>query len=734
MVDVWRVVALVFLLQAPLVAAVATLGGAKVVHRALRSIQQSPIDDINQLLGGSHEQLDSWERKCTERRQNIGTLREGAASRVAAADARVGDLALATTQTQAYANELVAKFQLLKSQREEHLKACGRSEETRAKQHVMIRDSRKMLGKVEEVVQDIPGAASAHVATIKGAMEDAKARNADGGSQRAMVCRTRLAAIDEEARAIVSSQHIQATRLQAINNDSAIALVSQRNATADVDRLRALQDRREDECVNATRDIQSNIRDLKQRRVQMLHSGGLSTIVGDCEVTPWHAEGTCNVTCGGGRRGLIREVMRRPDGGMACPTELETTTTCNMQPCPVDCAVGSWGNWSNCSTLCDGGQRSRRRPVSTYPFAGGQPCPSTVDMEACGMQPCDDGCAYEDWMSWSACSKGCGGGVQTRVRKLNTTSSVGGLACPMHEDEEEACQEHACPVSGMFRCGAYQDLVFLIDGSELLREEDFADQLTFTSELVERFGVPSFAGEWFVGFPVHITQKGTQFKVTYGHMEGTGAIANVEWSWGQTTQITFQWENGPHAGVPFYEVVNPPFDTLIGWSRVSTSDEVPGPMVGIVKFGAAEPGGAVEVSALTSDTAALQGLLAQETRGRGGLDISPALAAAGRLLERGRPDAPSTVVVLVQGDPDSPHLTAQKSKRLQEQGVRVVVIGIGEIRDERNLKSMASEPWGQNYFHVETFAALRNDMEQRIIDLCPSHPSTILGGWAVVEH
>ena len=66
--------------------------------------------------------------------------------------------------------------------------------------------------------------------------------------------------------------------------------------------------------------------------------------------------------------------------------------------------------------------------------------------------------------------------------------------------------------------------------------------------------------------------------------------------------------------------------------------------------------------------------------------------------------------------------------------MRVVVIGIGEIRDERNLKSMASEPWNENSFHVETFAALRDDFEQRVVSLCSTHPETILGGWAVVRH
>lgn len=351
------------------------------------------------------------------------------------------------------------------------------------------------------------------------------------------------------------------------------------------------------------------------------------------------------------------------------------------------------------------------------------------------MQPCDDGCTYEAWRPWSSCSKACGGGVRTRPRNLNATASIGGLSCPMHESEEEACQQQACPAQGEFRCGAYADLAFLIDGSELLREEDFADQLTFVNEVIGKFGLPNLEGDWSSnGVTVVMDQKGTDLTASLGDLHGKGAINNVDGPSGPITHVTWEWADGPEAGLPVHEVLEPPFEQFLGWQRVSRAEVAPGPRIAIVKFGAAEPGGAAEVSPLTSDYGALQGLLPQVTQGRGGLDISPALGMAGRLLQAGRADAPSTVVVLVQGDPDSPHLTAQKSKRLQEQGVRVVVIGVGEIRNQRNLKNMASDPWQQNYFHAVSFSALHEGLNQQVIDLCPKHPEVLLNGWPVVHH
>lgn len=51
--------------------------------------------------------------------------------------------------------------------------------------------------------------------------------------------------------------------------------------------------------------------------------------------------------------------------GGTCEGELSETTECNMQVCNIDCVVGEWSEWGECSAECDGGKALGTRPVIT---------------------------------------------------------------------------------------------------------------------------------------------------------------------------------------------------------------------------------------------------------------------------------------------------------------------------------------------------------------------------------
>ena len=106
-----------------------------------------------------------------------------------------------------------------------------------------------------------------------------------------------------------------------------------------------------------------------------------------CEYT-WGEWSECDYTCGGGTEYRDPVVSQQPQyGGDACPTK--ESRACRENPCPVDCVVGAWYDWSECSEECGQGLHYRRRSVSTHPGYGGKECPKTVQVRHCTLKPCE---------------------------------------------------------------------------------------------------------------------------------------------------------------------------------------------------------------------------------------------------------------------------------------------------------------------------------------------------------
>jgi len=112
---------------------------------------------------------------------------------------------------------------------------------------------------------------------------------------------------------------------------------------------------------------------------------------------------------------------------------------------PVDCVVSEWGCWTECTQTCGTGQMSRTRTVEVPPMYGGKPCGDLVDYEFCHKEECPADCVWTTWSKWSACSKECGGGVQTRSRSVESEAVAGGKPCVGEEKEEQFCNKEPCP-------------------------------------------------------------------------------------------------------------------------------------------------------------------------------------------------------------------------------------------------------------------------------------------------
>jgi len=155
----------------------------------------------------------------------------------------------------------------------------------------------------------------------------------------------------------------------------------------------------------------------------------------DCELGEWEVWSDCSASCDGGQQSRKRKIVALPEnGGKACDGPLELIAPCAALTCvaPEDCVWGSWSNWGSCSQ-CDG-DRNRVRQVARQGNSKGKLCESGTSKQ---VEKCNNCSPYKTlycvWDTWIAgdCSVSCGtGGWRKKVRMLAGTEDLpaGGLA------------------------------------------------------------------------------------------------------------------------------------------------------------------------------------------------------------------------------------------------------------------------------------------------------------------
>ncbi|XP_024081370.1 thrombospondin type-1 domain-containing protein 7A-like isoform X2 [Cimex lectularius] len=112
--------------------------------------------------------------------------------------------------------------------------------------------------------------------------------------------------------------------------------------------------------------------------------------------------------------------------------------------CPIDCILGEWTSWGDCSSQCGPGMQNRTRKILRKESHGGRPCGNEVETKVCNTQ-----CDIYEWQAggWSECRllpsdrpKDCGAGDQYRqVRCVDKRSLI--------EVEEEMCDWATQPLN-----------------------------------------------------------------------------------------------------------------------------------------------------------------------------------------------------------------------------------------------------------------------------------------------
>ncbi len=172
----------------------------------------------------------------------------------------------------------------------------------------------------------------------------------------------------------------------------------------------------------------------------------------DCVVGGWSDWGTCEPGESGGCTGSqlrTRKILVAPEcDGASCPILEE------IQDCAVAAGIAcSDGVPCTAFESCNGnGDCTGAVPVDNY-CDDDQVCTSNVCDPSNGLSD-KDGCVYTNvpvdcvmgpWGDWGQCSAECGGGSRTRTREVLTPKSCGGADCGI-ESEEQECNTQPCCV------------------------------------------------------------------------------------------------------------------------------------------------------------------------------------------------------------------------------------------------------------------------------------------------
>lgn len=99
-----------------------------------------------------------------------------------------------------------------------------------------------------------------------------------------------------------------------------------------------------------------------------------------CQTTNWTLFSQCSKSCGGGLKTRTRSIISdAQNGGTPCG-DLKESKICNSRPCPVDCELSNFTEFSACTATCGGAHALlSRRPCQDLRFFVGRLCHAVAE-------------------------------------------------------------------------------------------------------------------------------------------------------------------------------------------------------------------------------------------------------------------------------------------------------------------------------------------------------------------
>jgi len=170
----------------------------------------------------------------------------------------------------------------------------------------------------------------------------------------------------------------------------------------------------------------------------------------DCQLTGWSTWSTCTQQCNGGTQEKTRGIARQEaNGGDACAQyNLDSQRACNTHTCDEHCRVSDWSDWDTCTNNCGGGTQSRTRSITDTQVENGAACPALSESQDCNFHNCPIDCSMGGWTGWSQCSVTCGtsDGTQVNRRAIDQMSAFGGVACSPGTEVRVCSTSVLCPI------------------------------------------------------------------------------------------------------------------------------------------------------------------------------------------------------------------------------------------------------------------------------------------------